>query len=132
MQKQELLQKPNQKPVQNKMITHELDANGQILGRLATQVAVLLRGKNKSNFRPNMLVGDKVKIINAAKIVVTGNKMEQKMYYRHSGYLGNLKSFKLKEIMVKDPTEVLRKAIYGMLPANKLRRVWMKNLEITK
>lgn len=113
------------------MITHELDAKGQVLGRLATQVSVLLRGKNKPSFRPNIMSGDKVKIINASKVVFTGNKMEQKMYYRHSGYLGNLKEFKLKEMMAKDPTKVVEKAIYGMLPDNKLRKIWMKNLEIS-
>lgn len=100
------------------------------MGRLATQVAVILRGKDKPAFRPNLICGDKVKIINASKIVITGRKMEQKRYYHHSGYLGHLKEKSMKELMAKNPAEVVCRAVYGMLPSNKLRPILMKNLEI--
>jgi large subunit ribosomal protein L13 len=110
--------------------TQTLDASGKILGRLASEAAVLLRGKNKPSFRPYLLCGDKVIIVNAAKMRVTGNKMREKRYYRHSGYLGNLKSETLAEVWRKNPAEVLRRAIEGMLPKNKLQSQWLKNLVI--
>jgi len=100
------------------------------LGRLASEAAIILCGKNKVDFRPNLVGGDRVKIINAAKIVVTGNKIEQKKYYHHTGYLGHLKETSLKELMAKNPAEAVRKAIYGMLPDNKLRPLLLKNLKI--
>lgn len=112
------------------MVVHKIDASGKVLGRLSTEVADLLRGKNKVEFLPNILIGDKVIIYNASKIIVTGKKMEQKMYYRHSGYIGNLKSQSMKEIFAKDPSIILRKSIEGMLPKNKLQSKWMINLEI--
>ena len=118
-----------QKP-QNKPVTREIDATGQVLGRLATQVAVILHGKDKPTFQPNLVCGDKVKIINASKIVITGRKLEQKKYYHHTGYLGHLKEKSMKEIMAKNPADLVKRAVYGMLPANKLRKDWMKNLEI--
>lgn len=121
--------KPNQKP-QNKPQIREIDASGQIVGRLATQIANILRGKDKPAFVPNLLMGDKVVVKNAAKIVLTGNKLEDKKYYRHSGYLGHLKVVTAKELMRKNPAEILKKAVYGMLPANKLRKLWMKNLTV--
>jgi len=107
-----------------------MDASGQILGRFATKIADVLRGKDKPTFEPHLLMGDKVVVKNAAKIVITGNKIEQKTYYHHTGYLGHLKATTLKEIMVKDPADALRRAVYGMLPHNKLRDHWLKNLEI--
>jgi len=107
------------------------DASDKILGRLATQVANSLRGKDKPSFVPNALMGDKVKVINAGKIVITGNKLNQKEYIRHTGYLGHLKKISLKELMAKNPAEVLRRAVFGMLPKNKLRARWLKNLKIT-
>lgn len=115
---------------QNKIETIEIDASGKVLGRLATEVAVILRGKNKATFRPNLLMGEKVKITNASKIVITGRKIEEKKYYHHTGYLGNLKTVSLKELMAKNPAEVIERAVYGMLPANKLRKEWMKNLTV--
>lgn len=127
------LEKPQSKQPpkpQNKRETREIDATGQVLGRLATQIAVILRGKDKPSFRPNLIVGDKVKVVNASKIVVTGRKMEQKRYYHHTGYLGHLKEKSLKELMAKDPADVVRRAVYGMLPSNKLRPTLMKNLTI--
>jgi large subunit ribosomal protein L13 len=97
-----------------------IDANGQILGRLAAQVAVLLRGKNKTIFTPHLDVGDHVVVINAAKIRVTGRKLESKMYYHHTGYPGGIKSVRLDALMATRPEEVVAKAVRGMLPRNKL------------
>jgi large subunit ribosomal protein L13 len=123
--------KPAKKPIQpNKTITHEFDATGLVLGRLATKIADALRGKGKPSFRPYLSMGDKVIISNAAKIVLTGKKLDQKEYYHHTGYLGHLKTVTAKELMVKDPGDILRRAVYGMLPKNKLRDGWMKNLTI--
>jgi len=113
-----------------KQATREFDASGVVLGRLATQVATVLRGKDKPSFRPNLVCGDKVKVINAAKIVITGRKLEQKKYYHHTGYLGHLKEKSMKELMAENPSEVIKKAVYGMLPDNKLRPILMKNLTI--
>jgi large subunit ribosomal protein L13 len=122
------LNKPAAKPA---MIIHEIDADGQILGRLSTRVADLLRGKLKPTFMPNILMGDKVIIYNASKIKVTGtNKMIQKTYYRHSGYLGNLKSQTMADLMRTDPSKIILYAVSGMLPKNKLRKQWLKNLTI--
>lgn len=89
-----------------------------------------MRGKDKPSFRPYLVCGDKVKIINASKIVITGRKLEQKKYYHHTGYLGHLKVKTMKELMSENPAEIVRKAVYGMLPANRLKKTWMKNLEI--
>ena len=108
--------------------TWEIDASGQVLGRIATHVACILRGKHKPNFRPNLLIGDKVLIINASKIKVTGNKMTDKLYHHHTGYLGHLKTESMAEVFRKSPSEVIRRAIKGMLPQNKLRDQWLKNL----
>jgi len=109
---------------------YELDASGKILGRLSTEVATILRGKNKPTFVPYKPMGDKVIITNASKIKVTGAKLTGKIYYKHSGYMGHLKSQNLGEKLRKNPAEVLRKSIYGMLPKNKLRKIWMRNLTI--
>ena len=112
------------------MPVYKIDAAGKILGRIATEAAVVLRGKNKPQFRPYLVMGDKVLITNAAKFKVTGAKMTQKIYYHHTGYIGHLKSETLKEVFQKNPAEVLKRAIWGMLPKNKLRKLWIKNLEI--
>lgn len=120
-----------QKPLnQNKIETVEIDADGKVLGRLATEIAVILRGKNKTNFRPNIVSGEKVLVINASKIVLTGRKIEEKKYYHHTGYIGHLKETGLKELMQSNPSEVVRRAVYGMLPNNKLKKEWMKNLTV--
>lgn len=124
------LPKPNKTVKQAVQKTWTLDASGKILGRLATEVATILRGKHKPQFRPHLLVGDKVIIINAAKIKVTGNKMTDKKYFRHSGYIGSLKTETLGEVFSKNPSEVIRRAVRGMLPKNKLQDQWMKNLTI--
>lgn len=111
--------------------THTIDAEGKTLGRLAGQIADLLRGKSKPTYLPNVDGGDHVKVINASKIKLSGKKIDQKIYFRHTGYLGNQKEFTAKMMMSKDPTQVIWKAVYGMIPANKLRKPQMKRLKIT-
>jgi len=107
-----------------------INADGQILGRLATEIAVLLRGKNKPQFAPSADVGDFVVVVNAEKIRVTGNKLEDKMYYHHSQYPGGIKGKKLKEMLETKPEEVIRKAVWGMIPKNKLGRTIIKKLKV--
>lgn len=121
--------KPAQKQIE-KINKHEIDATDKVLGRVATEIANILRGKNKPSYRPNILCGDRVVVINAKKIILTGKKIEQKIYQHHTGYLGHLKVTTAKELMAKNPAEVLRRAVFGMLPKNKLRDIWMKNLTI--
>ena len=99
-----------------------IDAKDQILGRLASQVAYRIRGKNNPLFTPHVDMGDWVIVINADKVRLTGNKMDQKRYYRHSGYIGSIKSDTAKELFEKKPNEVVKKAIKGMLPKNRLGR----------
>ncbi|MCI4445343.1 MAG: 50S ribosomal protein L13 [Candidatus Aminicenantes bacterium] len=107
-----------------------VNAEGQILGRLATQIAVLLRGKNKPQFAPNIDAGDFVVVINAEKIKTTGKKLEDKIYYSHSLYPGGLKEKKLKEMLATKPEEVIRRAVWGMIPKNKLGRAIIKKLKV--
>ena len=107
-----------------------VDADGQTLGRLATQIADTLRGKRKPQFTPHVDTGDFVVVVNAEKIVTTGNKLDQKLYHRHSGYPGGLKSRTLREQLDRRPTEVLRIAVKGMLPKNKLARHQITKLKI--
>lgn len=110
--------------------TYKIDATGRILGRLAAEIAILLRGKNKPNFAPHLDLGNNVIVINTSKIKITGKKTEQKKYYRHSGYPGGIKEITFKKLFAKDPNEVLRKAVYGMLPKNKLRAKMMRRLKL--
>ena len=105
-----------------------IDAKGRVLGRLATEIAILLRGKGKANFQPNKDMGDFVIVKNVSLLKFTGKKLEKKKYYHHSGYMGGLKVRTLKELFEKRPEEVLRKAVLGMMPKNKLRRVQIKRL----
>jgi large subunit ribosomal protein L13 len=107
-----------------------IDATDKTLGRIATQVANLLMGKHKSIYAPYIDAGDYVVVLNAAKMKVTGKKMEQKVYYRHSGYPGGLKSQKLEELFSKDPARVIEFAVKGMLPHNRLGRDMIKKLKI--
>jgi large subunit ribosomal protein L13 len=107
-----------------------VDAEGQILGRLATQIADRLRGKGKPGYTPHVDTGDFVVVVNADKIAVTGNKLDDKMYYRHSGYPGGLKQRTLREQLERRPTEVIRKAVKGMLPKNKLANQQITKLKI--
>jgi len=107
-----------------------VDAKDKTLGRLATQVASIIRGKNKPTFTPYADTGDFVVIVNADKIHVTGNKLNNKIYYRHSGYPGGIKQKTLKQMLETKPEEVLRLAIWGMLPHNKLGRKLMGKVKI--
>ncbi len=109
---------------------HVIDASGKILGRLATQVASLLMGKHKPMFCRNMDTGDFVVVINADKIRVTGNKAKQKLYYRHSGYPGGLKSISLEKMMQTNPTRVIELAVKGMLPHTRLGAKMIKKLRV--
>ncbi|NLW69664.1 MAG: 50S ribosomal protein L13 [Eubacteriaceae bacterium] len=107
-----------------------VDAQGQVLGRLASQVAVLLRGKNKPCYTPNIDTGDYVIIINADKVVLTGNKLEQKTYFTHSGYAGHGKFQKYGDMMKTKPEFVVEKAVKGMLPHNKLGAAQFRKLHV--
>lgn len=114
-------------------ITHDwvlVDANDQNLGRMASEIARVILGKNKPNFTPGVDTGDFVVVINAERIRVTGNKLEDKMYYHHSGYPGGLKSISLRQQLEKHPDRVIRAAVWGMLPHNKLGRQLIKKLKI--
>lgn len=107
-----------------------VDAAGQTLGRLASRVATVLRGKHKPGFTPSMDMGDYVIVINADKIAVTGRKMEQKMYYRHSLYPGGLTEVRLDKMLAKHPERVIEHAVRGMLPKNRLGRKMIKKLKV--
>jgi large subunit ribosomal protein L13 len=107
-----------------------VDAEGQTLGRLATQIADTLRGKRKPQFTPHVDTGDFVIVVNAEKIRVTGNKLDQKMYHRHSGYPGGLRTRSLREQLDRRPTEVIRTAVRGMLPKNRLARRQLVKLKV--
>jgi len=109
---------------------HLIDASGEILGSVAVEAANLLMGKQKTIFCRHMDVGDNVVIINAAKIRVTGNKLKQKMYYRHSNYPGGLKADSLEDLMNKDPGKAVEHAIRGMLPHNRLEARMMNRLKV--
>jgi len=107
-----------------------VDAEGQTLGRLASRIAAILRGKHKPTFTPWLDCGDYVVVVNAGKIKVTGNRMDSKVYYRHSGYVGGLKSVTLRRQLEKHPERVLAAAVRGMLPNNRLGRKMVKKLKL--
>lgn len=107
-----------------------VDASGMVLGRLASEVASVLRGKNKPEFTPNVDTGDYVVVINAEKIKVTGRKLDQKIYYRHSDYVGSLKETTLREMLAKHPERVIEFAVKGMLPKGPLGREMMTKLHV--
>ena len=109
---------------------HVMDASDKILGRFATQVAHLLMGKHKPIFSPHLDTGDFVIVINADKVRVTGNKAKQKLYYRHSGYPGGLKSITLEKLMQTHPTRVIEHAVKGMLPHTRLGAIMIKKLKV--
>jgi large subunit ribosomal protein L13 len=109
-----------------------VDATDQVLGRFATQIAQVIRGKNKPQFTPNVDTGDFVVVVNAEKIKMTGAKLSQKKYYRHSRYFGGLKSFTAEEMIEKDPAFVIEEAIKGMLPKTKLGRQLLLKLKTYK
>jgi len=120
----------NAKPADVSRRWYVVDAEGQTLGRLATRIADTLRGKNKPGYTPHVDTGDFVVVVNAEKIRVTGNKLDQKRYYRHSGYPGGLRSRTLREQLERRPTEVIRKAVKGMLPRNKLANAQIRKLKV--
>ena len=107
-----------------------VDAEGLTLGRLATQIADALRGKGKPEYTPHCDTGDFVVVVNAEKIAVTGNKRDDKVYYRHSGYPGGIRSRTLGEMLERGPEEVIRKAVHGMLPRNRLARQQLRKLKV--
>jgi large subunit ribosomal protein L13 len=120
----------NAKPGEIERRWYLVDAEGKTLGRLATQIADTLRGKGKPQYTPHVDTGDFVVVVNAEKISVTGKKLDEKIYYRHSGYPGGLKERPLREELRRRPTEVLRKAVKGMLPRNRLARRQITKLKI--
>ena len=120
----------NLKPADVQTDWYLIDANGQTLGRLATQVATLLDGKSKPTYTPHVVGGDVVIVINAAKVRVSGNKLTDKMYYHHSGYPGGIKEIALKDLLIKNPAKVIEHAVAGMLPKNKLQAQKLKNLKV--
>lgn len=107
-----------------------VDADGQVLGRMAAQIASILRGKNKPEFTPNEDVGDYVVVVNAAKVKVTGRKLDQKIYYHHSEYVGGMKETTLKEMLAKKPEKVVELAVKGMLPKGPLGRQMLDKLHV--
>jgi len=119
--------------VKENEITHEwfvVDAAGQTLGRLASKVAQVLRGKHKPIYSPNADVGDFVIVVNAEQVAVTGRKMDQKMYYHHTGYPGGIRSINLREQLKRHPTFAVRAAVRGMLPKHRLGRKMLKKLKV--
>jgi large subunit ribosomal protein L13 len=109
---------------------HVIDAQDVVLGRLAVQTANLLRGKHKPTFAPHMDMGDFVVIVNAEKVALSGNKRADKLAYRHSGYPGGLRSIPIGELLEKDARKAIEKAVWGMLPKNKLGRAMLKKLKV--
>ncbi len=109
--------------------THIIDATNKILGRLACQIAIFLQGKQKPDFNPSKDMGDFVVVKNVEKIKFSGKKFKKKKYYFHSGYLGGLKELRLEEVFKKDPKKVLKMAVAGMLPKNRLRKRMLKRLK---
>ena len=120
----------NAKPGEVMREWHLVDADGQTLGRLATRIADTLRGKNKPQYTPHVDTGDFVVVVNAEKVAVTGKKLDDKRYYRHSGYPGGLRSRTLREQLARRPEEVIRIAVKGMLPRNRLSRAQLTKLKV--
>ena len=107
-----------------------IDAEGLVLGRLATKVATVLRGRHRASWVPHWPAGDHVIVLNVEKIKITGDKLEQKTYYRHAGYLGHLRQKKLKDVMIENPAKAFEHAVKGMLPKNQTRQHTMKQLHV--
>lgn len=118
------------KPLEVERKWYVIDADGKVLGRLATEVAKLLKGKHKPTYSTHMDVGDHVIVINTDKMILTGNKLEDKIYRRHTGYIGNMKEESAKEVMAKDSTKALMLAVKGMLPKNSLGRQMLTKLRL--
>ena len=117
-------------PQDRERVWYVVDAENKTLGRLATQIADVLRGKRKPTYTPHVDVGDFVIVVNAEKVAVTGDKREKKLYWRHSGYPGGIRSRTLGDLLEKRPEEVIRKAVKGMLPRNRLGRAQLRKLKI--
>lgn len=107
-----------------------VDASGKVLGRMASQIAKYLRGKHKPEYTPHADAGDYIVVINASDVKVTGNKAEDKVYYRHSGYPGGIKETTFEKLIVKNPREVIERAVKGMLPKNPLGRAMLRKLKV--
>ena len=107
-----------------------IDAEGKTLGRMATEIAVRLRGKHKAEYTPHVDTGDYIVVINAEKVQVTGNKAKGKMYYRHSGYIGSLKAVSFEQLQAKAPERIIEKAVKGMIPRGPLGRAMLKKLKV--
>ncbi|MFW5989013.1 MAG: 50S ribosomal protein L13 [Desulfosudaceae bacterium] len=118
------------KATDNKNNWYVVDAEGMILGRMATEIARRLRGKHNLLYTPHVDTGDAIVVINADKIALTGRKWDQKMYYRHSGYMGGLKSLNAKQLHEKNPEALVHNAVKGMLPKNRLGRALLKKLKV--
>ena len=118
------------KPASAERKWYIIDAEGKVMGRLAAKVASMVRGKNKAYFAPHQELGDYVVVVNADKVVVTGRKAQQKLYYRHSGFIGGLKSNTFEKLAARHPTAPLENAIKGMLPKGPLGRKMAKNVKI--
>ncbi len=118
------------KPAEVEHDWYVVDASGRTLGRLASEIATRLRGKHKPQFTPHVDTGDYIVVVNAAKIRVTGNKLKDKIYHHHTGYIGNLKSISLEDLLAKAPDQVIRTAVKGMLPKNKLGTAMLRKLRV--
>ena len=118
------------KPAEVRRDWYLVDAEGKTLGRLASEIARRLKGKHKAEYTPHVDTGDYIVVVNAEKVAVTGNKLKDKMYHHHTGYIGNLKSISLEKQLQKAPERVLETAVKGMLPRNPLGRAMMKKLRI--
>ncbi len=118
------------RPLEVERKWYVIDAEGKPLGRLASEIARILRGKNKPRYTPHVDVGDFVVVVNAEKVIVTGRKAEQKVYRRHSGYPGGMKETSYGQMMERRPEEIVRKAVYGMMPRTRLARQQMRKLKI--
>lgn len=118
---------PKKTIIRNKTI---IDATGQSVGRLATQIATLLQGKHRVDYVPHIDLGDIIEVRNAAKVKITGQKLEGKFFYAYSGYPGGMRKTQLKDVMAKNPAEALTHAVYSMLPKNKLRKDRLKRLKV--
>ena len=118
------------KPAEVRREWYVVDAEGKTLGRLATELARRLRGKHKPQYTPHVDTGDYIVVVNAEKIRVTGNKLKDKMYYRHTGYIGNLKSINLEKLLDKAPDRVITHAVKGMMPRGPLGRAMLRKLRV--
>ncbi|MDT9587260.1 MAG: 50S ribosomal protein L13 [Candidatus Arsenophonus melophagi] len=118
------------KPATIKRCLYILDANGKTLGRLATEIAFRLRGKHKVEYTPHVDTGDYIIVVNAEKVSVTGNKHEDKIYYRHTGYIGGIKQVTFKEMIARHPERVIKSAVKGMLPKGPLGRAMYRKMKV--